>query len=191
MVRPAGSLLRLATIPRRAGSRFLPRSRTPGQDRCSILRHRIGVQRLGLRGQGQRQRLLEFRAVLQPAVVPEYLLNNVRLKDGGCNCIEVPPYDGRDQTPLKPGFRERGRRIEVMHSGQCPARLIFSPLYSTIAAPSLGLWLRLLRANRAPRADFCPQWRGLEGHRGEFPRWPTPSRGPQTTCRIFPEKRSP
>jgi hypothetical protein len=52
----------------------------------------------------QRQRLHEFRAVLQQAMVPEYLLNNVRLNDGGCNCIEVPPYDGRDQTPLNLDF---------------------------------------------------------------------------------------
>jgi hypothetical protein len=41
---------------------------------------------------------------LEQSVVPEYLLNNVSLAQGGCNCIEVPPYDGRDQTSLNMDF---------------------------------------------------------------------------------------
>jgi hypothetical protein len=47
---------------------------------------------------------LNSAQVLQQSVVPEYLLNNVTLSAGGCNCIEVAPYDGRDQTPLNLDF---------------------------------------------------------------------------------------
>jgi hypothetical protein len=47
---------------------------------------------------------LDATRALAQSVVPEYLLGNVTLANGGCNCIEVPPYAGRDQTPINMDF---------------------------------------------------------------------------------------
>jgi hypothetical protein len=41
---------------------------------------------------------------LENSVVPEYLLINVSLADATCKCVQVPPYAGRDDTPLSPAF---------------------------------------------------------------------------------------
>jgi hypothetical protein len=38
--------------------------------------------------------------VLQQSTVPEYLLINSSLSDGGCRCVQVPTYTGRDQAPM-------------------------------------------------------------------------------------------
>jgi hypothetical protein len=40
---------------------------------------------------------LNSTQTLAQSVVPEYLLMNVTLADGGCSCIRVSPYTGRDQ----------------------------------------------------------------------------------------------
>jgi hypothetical protein len=34
---------------------------------------------------------------LAQSVVPEYLVKNVTLAEGGCRCIRVKPYPGRDE----------------------------------------------------------------------------------------------
>ncbi len=63
-----------------------------------------GFSGMGFAIKGSANVELNSNQALAQSVVPEYLLNNVTLADGGCNCIEVPPYPGRDQTPLNMDF---------------------------------------------------------------------------------------
>jgi hypothetical protein len=63
-----------------------------------------GFSGMGFAIKGSANVSLNSAQALAQSVVPEYLLNNVTLTDGGCNCIEVPPYPGRDQTPLSMDF---------------------------------------------------------------------------------------
>jgi hypothetical protein len=41
---------------------------------------------------------------LMQSVVPEYLLENVKLTAANCRCVRIPSYDGRDSQPLSPLF---------------------------------------------------------------------------------------
>lgn len=43
---------------------------------------------------------MSARTVLERAIVPEYLLENVTLEEGNCRCIRVPPYEYRADAPL-------------------------------------------------------------------------------------------
>jgi len=45
--------------------------------------------------------------ILVKSVSSEYLLKNVSLKDAGCRCISVAPYDGRVRDRLDPAFIEQ------------------------------------------------------------------------------------
>ena len=40
----------------------------------------------------------------QQMMVPEYILRNVTLTEAGCTCIQVPPYNGRDDEKLDPDY---------------------------------------------------------------------------------------
>ena len=42
--------------------------------------------------------------ILVKSVSSEYILKNVSLKEAGCRCISVPPYEGRSNRPLDPAF---------------------------------------------------------------------------------------
>lgn len=42
--------------------------------------------------------------VLQQSVIPEYLLMNLSLADGGCTCVQVAAYEGRQSALLNPDF---------------------------------------------------------------------------------------
>jgi hypothetical protein len=42
--------------------------------------------------------------VLDNAIIPEYLVQNVAFGAAGCRCIKVPPYAGRDLDPVDPDF---------------------------------------------------------------------------------------
>jgi hypothetical protein len=52
--------------------------------------------------------------ILTQSVVPEYLLMNVTLAEGGCSCIRVKPYASRDQ-----GFIDWNRVFEVGSKDSC------------------------------------------------------------------------
>lgn len=63
-----------------------------------------GFSGMGFAIKGSANVALDSNQAFAQSVVPEYLLDNVTLAEGGCNCIEVPPYPGRDQTPLSMDF---------------------------------------------------------------------------------------
>jgi hypothetical protein len=45
--------------------------------------------------------------MLAKSISSEYILKNVPLAEAGCRCISVPPYQGRANDPLDPGFIQR------------------------------------------------------------------------------------
>ncbi|MBZ5521344.1 MAG: hypothetical protein LAP21_03705 [Acidobacteriia bacterium] len=52
--------------------------------------------------------------MMEQSVVPEYLVANVTLAEGGCKCIRVKPYAGRDQ-----GLLDWGRVLRVGSGSAC------------------------------------------------------------------------
>ena len=57
---------------------------------------------------------LNSTQILAQSVVPEYLLMNVTLGEGGCSCIRVNPYTNRDQE-----FIRWNRVLEVGSRDSC------------------------------------------------------------------------
>ncbi|HUI24992.1 MAG TPA: hypothetical protein VL403_02820, partial [Candidatus Kryptonia bacterium] len=78
-------------------------------DRAEVLRRRYGIypafSGLGfaVKGSGDGQPLSAVD-ILRRSVTPEYLLRNVSLRDGGCFCLRVPPYAGRETAALDVDF---------------------------------------------------------------------------------------
>ena len=50
------------------------------------------------------QHPMSTQQILAKSISPEYVLKNVSLKDAGCRCISVAPYEGRANDPLDPEF---------------------------------------------------------------------------------------
>jgi hypothetical protein len=81
-----------------------------------VLRRRYGVFRafsglgFSVKGSGDGSPMLASE-VLQRSITPEYLVRNATLAEGGCSCITVPPYLGREDSPLDMDFilREGGQ----------------------------------------------------------------------------------
>ena len=59
---------------------------------------------LGLAVKGSGSDNLNAAQALTGSVVPEYLVKNATLTEGGCFCIRVPPYEGREEDLLDPDF---------------------------------------------------------------------------------------
>ncbi len=57
---------------------------------------------------------LDSAQILAQSVVPEYLLMNVTLDDGGCSCVRVKPYAGRDL-----GLIHWNRVLEIGSDDSC------------------------------------------------------------------------
>lgn len=78
-------------------------------DRAEVLRRRYGIypafSGLGfaVKGSGDGQPMPAVD-VLRRSVTPEYLLRNVSFRDGGCFCLRVPPYAGRETAALDVDF---------------------------------------------------------------------------------------
>jgi len=47
---------------------------------------------------------MSSQQALVKSVSSEYILKNVTLKDAGCRCISVEPYQGRSRDPVDPNF---------------------------------------------------------------------------------------
>ena len=62
---------------------------------------------------------------LTNSVVPEYLLKNTTLGAADCRCVQVPPYNGRDNKPLSPDFISARGRLDA---GACRTVNRISPL---------------------------------------------------------------
>lgn len=50
------------------------------------------------------QHPMSTQQILAKSISPEYILKNVSLKDAGCRCINVAPYEGRSGDALDPEF---------------------------------------------------------------------------------------
>lgn len=53
------------------------------------------------------QHPMSTQQILAKSISPEYILKNVSLKDAGCRCISVAPYEGRANDPLDPEFIQK------------------------------------------------------------------------------------
>lgn len=79
-----------------------------------VLRQRYGIFRafgglgLSIKGSGDGDQMLASE-VLQQSITPEYLVRNATLAEGGCSCINVPPYAGREAALLDMDF--------ILHGG--------------------------------------------------------------------------
>lgn len=76
---------------------------------ADVVRRRYGIypgfSGLGLTISGSASgQPLNAADTLQAAIVPEYLVRNATLADGGCRCIRVAPYANRAMDPLDPRF---------------------------------------------------------------------------------------
>lgn len=88
----------------------------PGGD--EVLRRRYGIFRafsglgFAVKGSGDGNPMLATD-VLERSITPEYLVRNVTFADGGCSCISVPPYSGREASLLDMDFiLQEGRQDE-------------------------------------------------------------------------------
>ncbi len=59
---------------------------------------------IGFAVNGSSGNALTAEEALVRSVVPEYLVKNATLIEGGCFCIRVPPYEGREEDPLDMDF---------------------------------------------------------------------------------------
>src|SRR2546425_845258 len=90
-----------------ASTFFRPPLSVADPARADVVRRRYGIfpafSGLGfsVKGSGDGAPMLGAD-ILRRSVVPEYLLKNVTLAAGGCRCISVPPYPGREAAPLDP-----------------------------------------------------------------------------------------
>lgn len=50
------------------------------------------------------QHPMSTQQILVKSISPEYVLKNVTLKEAGCRCITVAPYEGRANDPMDPEF---------------------------------------------------------------------------------------
>ena len=50
------------------------------------------------------QHPMSTQQILVKSISPEYVLKNVSLKDAGCRCISVAPYEGRANDAMDPEF---------------------------------------------------------------------------------------
>lgn len=50
------------------------------------------------------QHPMSTQQILAKSISPEYVLKNVSLKEAGCRCVSVAPYEGRANDPLDPEF---------------------------------------------------------------------------------------